>query len=177
MQCREAPLADRIDGIHHADMASTSPSLHRLDGSWTGLFQGTPDGVPLDIQRTTPMKPWYIPAFLWAIRNAWHEWQPIEAAPKDGNILVWFNHNADPYRDPHEPHKLTPYALWAESGYFTKGVGICIAKWHPQHFEAEDEYGTGYWMPAAWFAFENEDYERVCNPTHWMPLPTPPEAP
>lgn len=104
------------------------------------------------------------------------QWQGIERAPKDRNILVWFDHDADPYQDPQEPTKLTPYAAWAEGGEYLAGKGWCIAKWHPQHFEAEDEYGTGYWMPAAWFAHQNGDWEVVCNPTHWMPLPTPPNG-
>lgn len=77
------------------------------------------------------------------------QWQGIESAPRDTNILVWFDHDADPYQDPQEPTKLTPYAAWAEGGEYLAGKGWCIAKWHPQHFEAEDEYGTGYWMPAA----------------------------
>jgi Protein of unknown function (DUF551) len=102
------------------------------------------------------------------------DWQPIEAAPRGCNVLVWFDHNADLYQHPQEPCKLTDYACWAESGDFMDGEGICIAKWHPPHFEATDEYGSGYWLPAAWFAFENGDYERVCNPTHWMPLPSAP---
>lgn len=102
------------------------------------------------------------------------QWQGIESAPKDCNILVWFDHEADPYQEPQEPHKLTPYAAWAEGGEYLGGKGHCIAKWHPQHFETEDEYGNGYWMPAAWFAYQNGDWEVVCNPTHWMPLPTPP---
>lgn len=104
------------------------------------------------------------------------QWQGIESAPKDRNILVWFDHDADPYQDPQEPTKLTPYAAWAEGGEYLAGKGLCIAKWHPKHFEAEDEYGTGYWMPAAWFAHQNGDWEVVCNPTHWMPLPTPPNG-
>lgn len=104
------------------------------------------------------------------------QWQPIETAPKDNDILVWFDHAADPYFNPDDPHKLTAYAAWAEGGDFLAGEGFCIAKWHGPHFEAEDEYGSGYWLPAAWFAHQNGDYEVVCNPTHWMPLPTPPKG-
>lgn len=98
-------------------------------------------------------------------------WQSMENAPKDCEILVWYDHEADPYYDPANPKALTAYAAWTEGGAFLDGHGICIAKWFPQHWESVDEYGAGYWLPAAWFAAENDDYERVVNPTHWMPLP------
>ena len=101
-------------------------------------------------------------------------WKPISTAPKDCDILVWFDHAADAYQDPDEPNKLTNYASWADGGDYMNGAGLCIAKWFPPHFEAEDEYSSGYWLPEAWFAHENGDYERVCNPTHWIPLPPPP---
>lgn len=104
------------------------------------------------------------------------EWQDIATAPRDAMILVWFDHSADPYQCPDDADKLTNYATWAESGDFMDGKGVCLAKWQPPYFEAEDEYGSGYWLPEAWFAFENGDFERVCNPTHWMPLPAAPEA-
>lgn len=102
------------------------------------------------------------------------EWQQIETAPKDRDILVWFDHDADPHQHPEDDCRLTDYAAWAEGGDYLDGIGLCIAKWFPSHFEAEDEYGTGYWLPAWWFALENNDYERVVNPTHWMSLPAPP---
>lgn len=102
-------------------------------------------------------------------------WQTIETAPKDREILVWYDHDADPYQDPDNPDRLTPYGTWADSGDFLYGKGVCIAKHHGQHWESVDEYGGGYWMPAAWFALENDDYERVVNPTHWMPLPEAPK--
>jgi hypothetical protein len=103
------------------------------------------------------------------------DWEPIETAPKDRDVLVWYDHEADPYQDPHNPKKLTNYAAWAVGGDFLDGKGIAIARWMPRFWESVDEYGSGYWLPEAWFAKENDDYERVCNATHWMPLPEPPE--
>lgn len=103
------------------------------------------------------------------------EWQPIETAPKDQDILVWYDHDKDPYQNPEDLDFLTDYATWAESGGFMEGKGLAISKWFPQSWESLDEYGGGYYMPSAWFVSENDDYERVCNPTHWMPLPVAPE--
>lgn len=102
------------------------------------------------------------------------EWRPIETAPRDKDILVWYDHDKDTYQCKENPDRLTDYAVWAESGDFVDGRGVQIAKWQEQHWESTDEYGSGYYLPAFWFAKFNGDYEIVINPTHWMPLPTPP---
>ena len=101
------------------------------------------------------------------------QWQPIETAPKDKTIWVWYDHDADPYSVPDDPDKLTDYAAWAEGGGYAAGKGQCVALWFPQSWESTDEYGSGYWMPGAWFA-AFLGYETVVNPTHWMPLPEEP---
>lgn len=102
-------------------------------------------------------------------------WQPIDTATKDQDILVWYDHKADPYHVPGEPYRLTPYRTWAESGDFLSGSGVCIAKYHGAFWERADEYGGGDHLPAAWFALENDKYERVVNPIYWMPLPELPQ--
>jgi len=102
------------------------------------------------------------------------EWQSIETAPKDRPILVWFDHDADPYSDPEESDKLTAYACHAEGGDFLSGAGIAIAHWSDGWHETVDEYGSGYWMPAVWLAWFNGDFaDHVLNPIHWMPHPPP----
>jgi hypothetical protein len=102
-------------------------------------------------------------------------WQPIETAPKDQDILVWYDHDADPYQDPQNPYCLTDYGALSEGGEFLDGIGVTVAKWHPQQWEAEDTWGNGFWLPAGWFSRGDFcHYEVVCNPTHWMPLPQPP---
>ena len=102
------------------------------------------------------------------------DWQPIETAPRDRDILVFYDNDADPYYDHSDPSKLTDYAAWADGGDFMDGRGVCIARWCAQHWESTDEYGSGYWLPAWWFALEADDYERVVNPTHWVPIPAHP---
>jgi len=72
---------------------------------------------------------------------------------------------------------LTDYAAWADNGDFLDGSGVAVARWQEAHFESEDEYGSGYWLPAYWFSRgDNAGYEAVCNPTHWLPLPPPPKG-
>lgn len=101
-------------------------------------------------------------------------WRAMDSAPKDGtDILVYYDHDADPYQDPHNPARLTDYAAWAEGGDFMGGKGWCIAAWQGRHWESTDEYGDGYWMPAYWFARQNDDYEAVVNPIAWSPLTVP----
>lgn len=101
------------------------------------------------------------------------DWNTIDTAPKGVDVLVWYDHDADPYQDPNNPNRLTNYAAWADGGDWLDGKGVCIAKWFPKEFESEDEYGNGYWKPAAWFAKEDNDYMRVCNPIYWlMIIPT-----
>ena len=104
--------------------------------------------------------------------NGWcHD---MSAAPRDGtDLLLWFDHGADPYHI-EETGKLTDYAAWAESGDFLDGKGLCIGRWFEQFWESVDEYGSGYWLPAAWFALEYNDYERVVNAIAWQPRPLPP---
>jgi len=87
------------------------------------------------------------------------DWQDIKSAPKDVDVLVWFDHEADPYQSPDDTNKLTDYAAWAESGDYMAGSGICVAKWFPQQWERTGEYGDGYFMPECWFAKQMDDYE------------------
>lgn len=106
-------------------------------------------------------------------------WQPIETAPRDQPILVWYDHDADPYGDPQQPGKITAYAAHAEGGDFLSGKGISIAHWSDGWWEHEgwDALQPEYWLPGVWFAWLDGDcMDQVVNPIFWMPLPEPPHA-
>ena len=84
------------------------------------------------------------------------EWQPIETAPKGQKLIAGFFNVA---------------------GYWR----TIIAKYYPQNtlewhedFDPDDE---SEYAPEGWYE-ESETHENIlpCSPTHWMPLPSPPEA-
>lgn len=107
-------------------------------------------------------------------------WQDIATAPKDEStpILVWFDHEADPYQSPTEPLKLTDYACHADGGDYLSGKGIAMAVWRDGWHEDDGwESCNSYWMPGHWFAWFNGDaVENVVNAILWMPLPSPPTS-
>lgn len=77
------------------------------------------------------------------------DWQPIETAPRDGTtVLLWWRREE------------LDVAYWA--------CGV----WR--------EFGDGSrgWMGESFHASAPETWTRLLGerPTHWMPLPTPPEA-
>jgi hypothetical protein len=101
-------------------------------------------------------------------------WQPIKTAPKDRDVLVWYDHDADPCHDPNNPKRLTDYGFWVETGNFLSGRGVTIAAWFPPEWEASDDYA--YWTRAVWRSKgDDADYYNACNATHWMPLPDEPD--
>ena len=79
------------------------------------------------------------------------EWQPIETAPKDGTPFLAFS--ADAFYEPRE------------GALGLKSTPMLVMAWLPSgaHPYPCDDAGD-------WHDFHNYD------PTHWMPLPTPPEG-
>lgn len=78
------------------------------------------------------------------------EWKPIETAPKDGRPLLLF----DPV------YKVHVGSHAAES--FARDV-----------FDIDD---VRHYIPASWSCWSNRSNDKF-NPTHWMPIPAPPENP
>lgn len=75
-------------------------------------------------------------------------WQPIETAPKDGTrILVYGTYQWENY-------------------YERQEEGIICAEWYKI---------TGANDNGSWNAISTNPYCDFVQPTHWMPLPTPPE--
>lgn len=78
------------------------------------------------------------------------EWQPIETAPKDREVLGWF------------PYYATQQA----------GGSVWVIRWR------EDQYSKNpkpYFEASGWVWGIRD--QRAKQPTHWMPLPTRPSQP
>lgn len=104
------------------------------------------------------------------------QWQTIDTAPKDRPILAWCDHEADPWeagRTPDGRRRLTLYAAHAE------GMGHAPTGWHIVEWGGAFDDSTweepGANLPDWWFVAGSE-FEVAANPTHWQPLPEPPEA-
>lgn len=107
------------------------------------------------------------------------ELYPIETAPKDRPILGWCVSDcgdSDCARSGNSRDEARNLCLFHGHG---EGLLICEPGWHVIVWgggwnDRTHEYDGG-WMPDWWFRFGSE-FEEVCNPTHWAPLPEPPNA-
>jgi len=90
-------------------------------------------------------------------REARMQWQPIDTAPKDGRKVILF------YRNSHSRPRTV------------------MARWLTDEQAAETD-ADGVGLEGGWYeCIDNwNDYTEVAihegEPTHWMPLPTPPVA-
>jgi hypothetical protein len=75
------------------------------------------------------------------------DWMPIDTAPRDGTRIM----------------------LYTPPSY------VCLAVWRDKAAFARNETGSGWevWNndDDSWYSFSLEPEE----PTHWMPIPTPPQ--
>ena len=90
------------------------------------------------------------------------KWEPIDTAPKDGSYVIlarWFDLDGETY-------PVVTFGHWLEGyGDASDEMGICSG-WNDHHYT---EFDPGR-------DFGNPDFMRPPRqPTHWMPLPAPPE--
>jgi uncharacterized protein DUF551 len=78
-------------------------------------------------------------------------WQPIDSAPKDGRFVLL-----------HVPTGL-------ESGTVTVG-----AYWKEDQRAENGRFKKGHWD--GWLGMDADIVSSWCEPTHWSPLPEPPEC-
>jgi len=102
-------------------------------------------------------------------------YQPIETAPHDRPVLVYYDHDADTYQDPANPGRLTDYAANAEGWDYLDGRGVTIAHWADSHEENDGwEAANSYTIPACWLAWLNGDMtEYAVNALLWAEIPQP----
>ena len=98
------------------------------------------------------------------------EWKPIETAPRDGTrILLYWPNYAYNWNEDGEP--LLTIGWWKQNGRLSPTM-------YPEHADHFIEHRQSEW----YFADNDEmdDYGLSVPehaPTHWMPLPPPPEPP
>lgn len=81
---------------------------------------------------------------------AHNPWQPIESAPRDGTqVLVWS-----------DELYIKPYIAW----------------WGVDQNAPEDGNEQEEWLTGDGDSWSTGYYYTPCNPTHWMPLPAPPQT-
>ncbi len=78
------------------------------------------------------------------------EWQPIETAPKDGTLVL----------------------LWQKNSFPGPGSAI-IGSFRT---DQNDEDGEPLWLENDYDDWSTGYASTPSHPTHWMPLPPPPEA-
>jgi hypothetical protein len=95
-------------------------------------------------------------------------WQPIETAPKGVWVVVY------------APR--TKYLKPNKRNYVSVGGRQLVAKWHPydggnmMHKMKDHAVELGEKFGGFWTTHPNGRNPIIGMPTHWMPLPSPPEA-
>lgn len=92
------------------------------------------------------------------------EWQPIETAPKDGTlVLLWIPDGG--------------WLSWERDG--DGHNNITIGSYTATTFQSANWYSaetyTEFYDYGGYTGAGTSTYQVECNPTHWMPLPPPPE--
>ena len=87
------------------------------------------------------------------------KWQPIETAPKNKNLLVWM--------DAYERHSGVDWKRYGHAFMVIRDEGL-----DPYRLKIAIENIMGVAPPDGGYV---QVELRVLEPTHWMPLPEPPE--
>ena len=77
------------------------------------------------------------------------EWQPIETAPRDGTSVLLWGLVAGEISGPDKETGFAGEGEWAEG----------------THYKPDEDW---------WLLSGGDCYSTWCKPTHWMPLPEPP---
>lgn len=94
----------------------------------------------------------------------------MDDAPKNRPIIVYYDHDADPYYDG-DTGKLTDYGANAETNTFLKASGITVAMWCDGYHDDDGWGSESYWVPGCWCMVQNDDYtDVICNPIFWAEL-------
>src|SRR5258706_3388251 len=88
-------------------------------------------------------------------------WQPIETAPKDGTLVMLYL----PQRDNLKSYIGVGY--WEDYGRYTPPGGRVYRYGQLVKEEGEDSYSVKKWYISGW---------PDPKPTHWIPLPDPPQT-
>jgi hypothetical protein len=107
-----------------------------------------------------------------------NKWKPIDTAPEDEDILVWFDHDRDKTVGAIDRSSRTDYAENVEYGDHASGSGIVVARYVGPYIMSEEDWASGnretidIQIPGCWVAKTGDEYRNVvCNALFWMPLP------
>ncbi len=92
------------------------------------------------------------------------DWQPIESAPKDGTAILIFQPGGNAMGRRSQIHMPVDALGLDEISYSSDDPRL-------QHYD-DNRFAIGYWRP--WGGWGNRNSSTV-TPTHWMPLPHPPQ--
>ncbi len=104
-------------------------------------------------------------------RPLYAEWQPIETAPKDGRPFIALNHDREVWPAKYAGEGRICFRL---NGRYesTQHVKALLANgewgWVRDDAATKEEWRSDWTLWASLYEF---------RPTHWMPLPSPPETP
>lgn len=100
-------------------------------------------------------------------------WQPIDSAPTDGTeILVWHNRA---HRD-NQDDGPSDFEIHSDAVGSVDEDGIYIASYCDSYQDSDGWECPSYTVPGGWFTARNGEHDLAVNPTHWMPLPSPPQS-